>query len=80
LIQQAAKISVGSLTGEIAEELVLDSIREILLSQQIEKRLKSLHRKSFSALPDGPHKHITTIPGMGARSRNSPWSPRPIPT
>jgi transposase len=65
LIQQAARNSVGSLTGEIAEALVGDSIREILLSRQIEKRLKKLLRKSFTALPDGPHKLLTTITGIG---------------
>src|SRR6185437_8616023 len=40
LIQQAARSSVGSLCGEVAEALVQDSIREIELSRQIEKRLK----------------------------------------
>lgn len=65
IIQQAARHSVGSLSGEIAEALVEDSIREILLSRQIEKRLKKLLRKSFVALPDGPHKLLTTISGIG---------------
>jgi transposase len=65
LIQQVARNSVGSLSGEIAEALVEDSIREILMSRQIEKRLKKLLRKSFTALPDGPHKLLTTITGIG---------------
>jgi transposase len=65
LIQDAARNSVGSLSGEIAESLVEDSIREIVLSRQIEKRLKKLLRKAFMALPDGPHKLLTTITGIG---------------
>ena len=65
IIQQAAQNSVGSLSGEIAESLVEDSIREIVLSRQIEKRLKKLLRKAFTALPDGPHKLLTTITGIG---------------
>jgi len=65
LIQEAARNSVGSLSGEIAESLVEDSIREIVLSRQIEKRLKKLLRKAFMALPDGPHKLLTTITGIG---------------
>jgi transposase len=65
LIQEAARKSVGSLSGEIAESLVEDSIREIVLSRQIEKRLKRLLRKAFMALPDGSHKLLTTITGIG---------------
>jgi transposase len=65
LIQEAARNSVGSLSGEIAEALVEDSIREIVLSRQIEKRLKTLLRKTFATLPEGPHKLLTTITGIG---------------
>jgi transposase len=64
-IQQAARASVGSLQGAVAEALVAEAIREIQLSQKIEKRLKKLLRQAFEALPEGPHQLLTTITGIG---------------
>lgn len=64
-IQQAAQTSVGGLHGAAAEILVQEAVRELVFSRQIEKRLKKLLRETFDALPDGPHKLLTTIPGIG---------------
>lgn len=64
-LQQAARSSVASLQGEIAEKLVGEAVREITVSQAIEKRLEMLMRQAFEALPDGPHKLVTTIVGIG---------------
>lgn len=64
-IQKAARTSVGGLRGAAAETLVQEAVREIVLSRQIEKRLKKLLQQTFEELPDGPHKLLTTIPGIG---------------
>jgi transposase len=64
-LQEAARHSVGSLQGEIAATLVREAVREITLSQTIEKRLEKLMRQAFDALPNGAHKVLTTIPGIG---------------
>jgi hypothetical protein len=64
-LQEAARHSVGSLHGEVAETLVVEAVREIVSSRAIEKRLEKLLRKTFDALPDGSHKLLTTIVGIG---------------
>jgi hypothetical protein len=64
-LQQAARQSVGTLGGEIAETLVRQTIRELLLSRSIEARLQRLLRQAFDVLPDGSHRLLTTIPGIG---------------
>lgn len=64
-LQEAARCSIGSLRGEVAETLVHESLREIDLSRNIEKRLHRLMRTAFDALPEGPHRLLTTIKGIG---------------
>jgi transposase len=64
-LQAAARASVGTLRGEAAEMLVRESLREVELSRAIEKRLHGLLTRTFEALPDGPHRLLTTIPGIG---------------
>jgi transposase len=64
-LQQAARVSVGSLQGEVAEALVRQAIREIELSQTLTKDLKKLMIQAFDALADGPHKLLSTILGIG---------------
>lgn len=64
-LQAAARCTIGSLRGEVAETLVRESLREIDLSRSIEKRLHALMRTAFDALPDGPHRLLTTIKGIG---------------
>ncbi len=64
-LQAAARQSVGSLRGPIAETLVRQAVGEIRLSQQIEKRLSELLLEAYDALPKGPHRLLTTIPGIG---------------
>jgi transposase len=64
-LQAAARQSVGSLRGPIAETLVCQAVGEIRLSQQIEKRLGQLLVEAYDVLPEGPHRLLTTIPGIG---------------
>lgn len=64
-LQEAARCSIGSLRGEVAETLVRETLREIDLSRSIEKRLHRLMRTAFDALPEGPHRLLTTIKGIG---------------
>lgn len=64
-LQAAARSSIGSLRGEVAETLVKESLREIALSLDIEKRLHALMCKTFDALPEGPHRLLTSIKGIG---------------
>jgi transposase len=64
-LQQAARGSVGALRGEVAETLVRQTLREIELSRDVEKHLQKLLQTTFDALPDGPHRRLTTIPGIG---------------
>ena len=65
-IQAAAKRSVGSLRGEIAEQLVRDQVDQIRRSQQAEKRLENLLLEACHALPESPHRQVETIPGIGS--------------
>jgi transposase len=64
-LQAAARCTIGSLRGEVAETLVRETLREIALSRNIEKRLHRLMRTVFHALPDGSHRLLTTIKGIG---------------
>ena len=64
-IHKAAKSSVGTLSGEVAEALILELVSELRHSLQEEQRWKELLTKAFDALPDGPHRQITSIKGIG---------------
>jgi transposase len=64
-IQAAAKQSVGSFRGEIAEELVRDQVLDVQCSRQAERKLEKLVEKALDALPDSNHTHLQTIPGIG---------------
>jgi transposase len=65
-IQAAAKRSVGSTRGEIAEELVRGLVEQVRQSQLAEKKLEKLLLKTYRALPASPHLQVETIIGIGA--------------
>lgn len=67
-IQQAAKSSVSKLSSELDEELVQTLVSELEYSLQEEQRWKKLLTKAFDALPEGPHKRIATIKGIGKQT------------
>lgn len=64
-IQAAAKRSVGSVRGEIAEQLVRSRVAEVRHSEKAEKELEDLVKKTYRALPKSPHVHVPTILGIG---------------
>ena len=65
-IQAAAKRSVGSVRGLLAEQLVRGQVEQIRYSQQLEKRLEKMLVEAYHALPDSPHRQVETIPGIGS--------------
>jgi transposase len=64
-IQAAAKRSVGSVRGEIAEQLVRSQVAEVRHAQQAEKEMEDLLKKTYRALPPSPHVQVQTIVGIG---------------
>jgi transposase len=62
----AAKESVASLRGPVAEALVRNLVDQVRGSQQAEKRLQKLLKKAFDQLPSSAHVQVVTIPGIGA--------------
>jgi transposase len=55
--------SVGSLDGELAEQLVRDQVRQVRDSIARQKRLENLLTQAYRDLPE-PN-HLDTIPGIG---------------
>ena len=64
-IQAAARQSVGSVCGDIAEQLVRSQITEVRHAQRAEKEMEELLRKTYRALPKSPHVQLETIVGIG---------------
>lgn len=64
-IQEAARNSVGTLSGDVAELLVRQLAEAVLASLGAEKAWKELLEKGFDGLPDGNHRQIETILGIG---------------
>jgi transposase len=67
-LQQAARQSVASFQGEVAEALIQETLGELETSLAAERRLEKLMHQAFDALPEGPHRLLTTIPGIGPGS------------
>lgn len=66
LLHQAAKESVGSLQGPVAETLVRETVTEVCHSSRQEEKLRDLLEKTFNELPAGGHQQVQTICGIGA--------------
>lgn len=64
-IREAARTSVGSLRGNMAEGLVRELVGQLQASLAAETRWKNLLEEAFDALPDGNHRYIQTITGIG---------------
>src|SRR5690606_11830584 len=64
-IHAAAKESVASFQGEIAEELVRQAVQHVQQSLQTKAKLESLLLRQFRQLPDMGQQLLTTIPGIG---------------
>jgi len=64
-VQLAARQSVASVQGDVAEALVRDLVAQVRHTQQAEHKLRQLLADAFAALPPSPHLQIVTIPGIG---------------
>lgn len=64
-IQAAARETVGSLHGNLTEELVRQAVLQVGRCQQAENRLEDLLLEAFHALPRSGHTQVETIPGIG---------------
>jgi transposase len=65
-IQQAAEQSVGSLQGEVAEQLVRELVTQLRHCQAAEHKLRKLLLAAHAELSPSGHVHLTSIPGIGA--------------
>jgi len=61
----AAQKTIGSLRGELAEQLVIECVEQLTHSRKSEKRLETLLQQAFETLPTSGHIHIASIPGIG---------------
>jgi len=64
-VHQAAKLSVASVTGAVAEKLVHTLVAEVRESQKVERNLRDLLVTAYAALPPSGHVQLSTIPGFG---------------
>lgn len=64
-LHQAARQSVGSLKGEVAETLVRELVTQARHSLKHEAKLRQLLEEAFAALPPSGHQQLLTIPGIG---------------
>jgi transposase len=67
-IQAAARQTVASLQGPLAEGLIRQSVRAIRQSQKATGEWKRLLEQAYDNLPPGPHRQIETIPGIGPQT------------
>jgi transposase len=64
LLLEHARVSIASLAGTTAEELVRDHVRQLRDVGARQKRLENLLISAYRALPRA--NHLDTIPGIGA--------------
>ncbi len=64
-VQEAARNSVGSLQGDVAAELIRGLVAQLQHGLAAEKTLEKLLEKTFQALPQGGHRQVPTIQGIG---------------
>lgn len=64
-IHQAARQSIASLRGALAEQLVRQLVGHVRQGRQNEKELEALLAAAYAELPRSGHAQLTTIPGIG---------------
>lgn len=67
-IQAAARQTVASLGGPVAEGLIRESVQAIRHGQKRTRTLMGLLEQAHDALPTGPHRRIETITGIGKQT------------
>jgi transposase len=65
-LHQAARESVGTLRGSVAETLVRDLVADVRHCQKSEESVRQLLIGAFADLPASPHVQVATVPGIGA--------------
>jgi transposase len=64
-LQQAAAISVASLRGEVAAQLVQHHVQQLKLRQQAKRKLERLLQETFAKVPSSACRQVATITGIG---------------
>ena len=64
-VQAAAKRTVGSLQGELAESLMIQFVEHVQQCLAAQKKLKKLLLQAYRALPRSGHVQVETISGIG---------------
>lgn len=64
-VQTAAKQSVGTLRGVLAEKLVEQEVLQVKQCQIAQQELEELLLQAYDALPDSGHIQLESIPGIG---------------
>jgi transposase len=64
-LQAAARNTIGSFRGEMAEALVRECAEQLMQCRTREKRLEKLLLRAYDALPASGHVHVVSIPGIG---------------
>lgn len=64
-IHDAAKETIASLSGEVAEALIRQAVADITHAQQGQQTLEKLLSQAFDALPLSGHLQLATISGIG---------------
>ncbi len=64
-VQSAARQSVATLRGTVAEELIRTQVAQVQSSKEAEKDLKKLLTTAYDDLPASGHLRLVTIPGIG---------------
>jgi transposase len=64
-LHQAARQSVGSLQGELAETLVRELVGQVRHAEASEQKLRKLLQTAYSELPPTGYVHLVSIPGIG---------------
>ena len=67
-LKTAAAQSVGSNRGPIAEQLIRQKVRAIRIQEAESQKLQMLLEMGWNALPEGPHRRLQTIKGIGLQT------------
>lgn len=64
-IHQAAKQSTASMQGPVIEGVIQQLVMEVQQSRKAENHLENLLKMAYDALPEGNHKYVESIAGIG---------------
>ena len=61
-------LTTASSECKVHEELVREKVKEILAVETQQKRALEIAKNAWDSLPDGPHRRIETIKGIGIQT------------